>query len=196
MPHHARPRICQICQEKESKYTCSSCTVLYCSVACYKGHKGSKGGCTDIPNVTPSPAPPTSDTVEDPKPLRPLTSLKWPYVPDESAYPDPLKRDDPKPLQTYQYEAIATSPDIRTVLQSHPRLPALLTEIDKLRGIEREEALQRALGVDSRRLRNGNDVSGPVELDDDTRALRALAEAVEAAVRGGKEGALGLDWDD
>ena len=38
--------------------------------------------------------------------LRPLTSLKWPYVPDESAYPDPLKRDDPKPLQTAQYEAI------------------------------------------------------------------------------------------
>jgi hypothetical protein len=27
-------------------------------------------------------------------------------VPEESAYPDPLKRDDPKPLQTAQYEAI------------------------------------------------------------------------------------------
>ena len=41
-------------------------------------------------------------------PLRPLTSLKWPYVPEESAYPDPLKRDDPKPLQTAQYEAIGS----------------------------------------------------------------------------------------
>ena len=40
--------------------------------------------------------------------LRPLTSLKWPYVPEESAYPDPLKRDDPKPLQTAQYEAIGS----------------------------------------------------------------------------------------
>lgn len=39
-------------------------------------------------------------------PLRPLTSLKWPYVPDESAFPDPLKRDDPKMLQLPQYEAI------------------------------------------------------------------------------------------
>ena len=39
-------------------------------------------------------------------PLRPLTSLKWPYVLEGSAYPDPLKRDDPKPLQTAQYEAI------------------------------------------------------------------------------------------
>jgi hypothetical protein len=40
--------------------------------------------------------------------LRPLTSLKWPYVPEVSAYPDPLKRDDPKPLQTVQYEAIGS----------------------------------------------------------------------------------------
>lgn len=39
-------------------------------------------------------------------PLRPLTSLNWPYVPEQSAYPDPLKRDDPKMLQLHQYEAI------------------------------------------------------------------------------------------
>jgi len=30
-----------------------------------------------------------------PTPLRPLTSLKWPYVPDESAFPDPLKKMTP-----------------------------------------------------------------------------------------------------
>jgi hypothetical protein len=41
-------------------------------------------------------------------PLRPLTSLKWPYVPEESAYPDPLKRDDPKPLRLAQFEAIGS----------------------------------------------------------------------------------------
>lgn len=39
-------------------------------------------------------------------PMKPLTSLNWPYVPEESAFPDPLKRDDPKPLQLPQYEAI------------------------------------------------------------------------------------------
>ena len=44
--------------------------------------------------------------VDTSTPLRPLTSLRWPYVPEESAYPDPLKRDDPKSLQLYQYEAI------------------------------------------------------------------------------------------
>jgi zinc finger HIT domain-containing protein 3 len=48
------------------------------------------------------------DEITEEVPLRPLTSLKWPYVPDESAYPDPLKRDDPKPLQTAQYEAIGS----------------------------------------------------------------------------------------
>jgi hypothetical protein len=44
--------------------------------------------------------------ITDEVPLRPLTSLKWPYLPEESAYPDPLKRDDPKALRTAQYEAI------------------------------------------------------------------------------------------
>jgi hypothetical protein len=39
--------------------------------------------------------------LEDPKPLIPLTSLNWPYVPDESSYPDPLKRDEPKTLQLH-----------------------------------------------------------------------------------------------
>ncbi len=42
-------------------------------------------------------------------PPRPLTSLKWPYVPEESAYADPLKRDDPKPLLLAQYGAIGSS---------------------------------------------------------------------------------------
>ena len=62
-----------------------------------------------------SGAPPsTQETVvqqseEKEQPIRPLASLKWPYVPEESAFPDPLKRDDPKPLQLPQYEAIGWS---------------------------------------------------------------------------------------
>ena len=39
--------------------------------------------------------------------LKPLTSLKWPYIPEEpSFYEDPLKRDEPKPLQLHQYQAM------------------------------------------------------------------------------------------
>ncbi|KAG1854322.1 hypothetical protein C8R48DRAFT_807503 [Suillus tomentosus] len=186
------PRSCHVCNENESKYTCSKCrATVYCSVACYKRHKG-----ITKTHAKPSAVPPSSteETVDDPKPLRPLTSLNWPYVPEESAYPDPLKRDDPRPLQVHQYEAIATSAAVRRVLELNPRLPELLTSIDKLRGADREDALHRALGVDTRQLKN--DLLGPQELDEDIRTLRQLAEAVEAAVRGGKEGVLGLDWDE
>ncbi|KAF9818134.1 hypothetical protein IEO21_02976 [Rhodonia placenta] len=128
---------------------------------------------------------------EQPQPeLRPLTSLRWPYVPEESAYPDPLKRDDPKPLQIPQYETIATSPAIRRALVSNPQLPTLLRSLDRLRGPEREEALERALGIAPA------DRQAPAQPEEDTRALRVLAEAVEAAVRGGKQDVLGLDWGD
>ncbi|KAJ7141136.1 hypothetical protein C8R44DRAFT_837498 [Mycena epipterygia] len=193
---------CQICAINESKYTCAGCATVYCSVPCYKKHK--EVPCTPgKPEETneaedqdpqthsdPTPfEPPLTD--EDAPPLRLLTSLKWPYVPEESAYPDPLKRDDPKPLQTRHYEAIATSPAIRTALATHPNLPALLTSIDKLRGADREDALQRALGVTAPDITPAGGAGG---LSDDVLALRALAEAIESAVRGGKEGALGLDW--
>ncbi|GLB45076.1 hypothetical protein LshimejAT787_1901540 [Lyophyllum shimeji] len=178
--------------------------VVYCSVPCYKKHK--EEACTGKTASDPSKPPqgevlevPTEPTqpkeeapLEDPKPLRPLTSLKWPYIPDESAYPDPLKRDDPKTLQLHHYEAIATSPAIRKTLAKHPGLKQLLRSVDSLRGYDREHALQRALGVAAPDIK---DISAPKELSEDVVALRELAEAVEAAVRGGQESALGLDWD-
>lgn len=138
--------------------------------------------------------PSDEQPLSDPVVLRPLTSLKWPYVPEESAYPDPLKRDDPKVLQLQQYEAIATSPAIRRILQSKKNLPELLRSIDNLRGRDREEALQKALGVtpadvDIQQLQ-------PKELDEEVLALRELAEAIEAAVRGDNTQALGLNWGD
>ncbi|KAF7298430.1 hypothetical protein MKEN_01368100 [Mycena kentingensis (nom. inval.)] len=199
---------CRVCTTNESKYTCSApgCSIDYCSVACYKQHKENSciasGGSAerDRPlDASPSllaatqPGDQYEPLLSQEPALRPLTSLKWPYVPDQSSYPDPLKRDDPKPLQTHQYEAIATSSAIRDVLAAHPSLPGLLTEIDKLRGHERENALQRALGVGAAdtAAKNANRPVG-----DDVLALRALAEAVEGAVRGGKDGVLGLDWEE
>ncbi|KAJ6625391.1 hypothetical protein B0H10DRAFT_1783239, partial [Mycena sp. CBHHK59/15] len=164
---------CQICTLNESKYTCSTCAIVYCSVPCYKKHKGA---------FTQTDPPSDGDPllVNDGPPLRLLTDLKWLYIPKESAYPDPLKRDDPKPLQTHQYEAIATSQTIRTSLAEHPNLPGLLTSIDKPSSPDREAILQRMLAAQ--------------ELSKDVLALHTLAVAVEAAVWGGKDGALGLDW--
>ena len=62
--------------------------------------------------------------------------------------------------------------------------------------------MQRALGVSVADL--AASASRPIpgsrmaesESKEDVLAMRALAEAVEAAVRGGKEDALGLDWGD
>jgi len=119
---------CQICKDTESKYSCPKCLILYCSLACYKNHK--EGACAtsaNVPSETLPEAPipyvepalaATDATSNDPdafpeaQTLRPLTSLNWPYVPDETAFPDPLKRDDPKPLMLRQYEAIGTSPTL------------------------------------------------------------------------------------
>ncbi|KAF8813954.1 hypothetical protein BYT27DRAFT_6364543 [Phlegmacium glaucopus] len=53
-----------------------------------------------------------------------------------------------KALQLSQYEAIATSPLHRLLFEQfslHTRV--FLNYIDKLRGSERDEALQRALGI-------------------------------------------------
>ncbi|XP_008235535.1 PREDICTED: zinc finger HIT domain-containing protein 3 isoform X2 [Prunus mume] len=33
------PRLCQVCNEAQSKYKCPSCLAPYCSVACFKKHK-------------------------------------------------------------------------------------------------------------------------------------------------------------
>ncbi|KAG5733322.1 hypothetical protein E4T56_gene8786 [Termitomyces sp. T112] len=196
---------CEVCSENQSKYTCSACFALYCSVPCFKRHK--ETSCSDKPSVLMNEDTPgvqelsipttrkdsgEESPLEELAPLRPLTSLKWPYIPDESAYPDPLQRDDPKTLQLHQYEAIATSPSIRKILAAHPNLKALLTSIDSLRGNDREHALQRALGVSAVDIK---DIKARVELGEDVLALRELAEAVEVAVRGGRDEALGLDWD-
>jgi hypothetical protein len=87
----------------------------------------------------------------------------------------------------------ATSPAIRNILASHPSLKELLISIDKLRGEDRELALQKALGVTPADI----DVQTQQrELTEDMLALRQLAEAIEAAVRGENKSALGLDWAD
>lgn len=86
----------------------------------------------------------------------------------------------------------ATSPVIRRVIASNPRLREILRSIDALRGEEREEALHEALGIGESR----GKLLLARESEEDRAALRELAEAVEGAVRGGKQDALGLDWGD
>ncbi|KAG8991339.1 hypothetical protein FRB90_001384 [Tulasnella sp. 427] len=137
----------------------------------------------------------TDAPLAPPQVLRPLTSLRWPYVPEAPSYPDPLTQDEVKPLQLSQYEAIATSIKVREVLGTNARLKDILWSIDGLQGTARERELEKVLGVavDGR----GQPVGGGGD-DEDMKSLRALAEAVEQAVRGDKaEGDVrGLDWGD
>ena len=88
---------------------------------------------------------------------------------------------------------LATSSSVRAALASNPSIKDLLISIDKLRGEEREMALQKALGVTSADI---NAQTHPRKLSEDTAALRQLAEAIEVAVRGENKSALGLDWGD
>ena len=79
----------------------------------------------------------------------------------------------------------------------YPRLKELLRSINSLHEHQREHALQRALGVsDADALSRSGAASDERYADEDRKALRALAEAVEAAVRGGQKQVLGLDWGD
>ena len=64
-----------------------------------------------------------------------------------------------------------------------------LRTIDGLRGSAREEALHASLGISTR----GGEDSGLRE-DDGTMGMSELASAVEVAVRGNRDGVLGLDW--
>ena len=90
---------------------------------------------------------------------------------------------------------------MRIALEGHPELKELLRSIDKLRGPAREEALQATLGV-SRSQRDAENAEqiyrlGEVRIgEEERRAMRKLAEATEAAVRGNQETILGLDWGD
>ena len=82
---------------------------------------------------------------------------------------------------------------------ANPKLRDALKSIDSLRGDGRQEALQRALGVSSADVHTTPHPTGLAigsRPDEDVKTMRELAEAIEAAVRGGKDDALGLDWGD
>ncbi|KAF8322126.1 hypothetical protein DL93DRAFT_2129655 [Clavulina sp. PMI_390] len=199
--------LCAVCKEKEQKYTCR-CATPYCSVACYKEHKtqcptivaSEENTKPDIPVLTGEP-----DSESDPRnsapasiPLRPLTSLRWPYIPEAASFQDPLTEFDPKPLNIQQYQAIATSSDIRGTLSDNPRLVEILRSLDSLRPNERDVRMQQLLGIV-----NGNEALDEATLTDeqmdDARAFQSFAAAVQQALRptnedGASSNRRGLDW--
>ena len=90
----------------------------------------------------------------------------------------------------------ATSQAVRKALASNPKLPELLRDIDRLRGESREVALQCALGVSPADLDGSSERKQRQYTEEDVKGMRELAEAIEAAVRGGRDDVLGLNWGD
>jgi hypothetical protein len=92
---------------------------------------------------------------------------------------------------------------VRRTLQENTGLPSLLRKLDALRGPDREEQLHAALGVapgqQSFDLTVGQGSASVASArgysPQEMTMLRALAQAVEGAVRSGKEEELGLDWE-
>ncbi|KAG8758327.1 hypothetical protein FRC12_010042 [Ceratobasidium sp. 428] len=164
---------------------------------------------TSGPQITASSEveskPDEGEKLADPKPLRTLASLKWPYVPEPPSFIDPVTRNDPKPLTLAQYEAIATSPDVRRAIADNPDVPNLLRSVDKLYGPLRQQALEEMLGVGtSGDQRYGarpqtNETLARLRQDGDSesnmRALRQLSEAIEKAIGTG-DAQRGLAWED
>jgi len=201
---------CQICEAAEFKYKCSACQVLYCSVPCYKIHKGTScsgasGSSGSTISILPTDVPPTATAVdvaqvkdgitEEPRELRPLSSLRWPPEPETSMFVDPLTRDDPKPLNHAQYLSIATSPKIRSMLRENPQLPLLLRSLDALpSSFSREKAFEAILDVATGRIEPLRLENGEHMDEDDVILLRRFAEEVENAVR--RPGDLGLAWEE
>ena len=119
-------------------------------------------------------------------------------------------------VQPYNFFTPATSPAVRRILSFNPNLPNILRSIDRLRGAEREEELQRVIGVGAEEGRGTFNVAGTttgttlvsgdaghsgrrggkINVDkEDERALREFAKAIESAVRGDRSDVLGLDWE-
>ncbi|KAG9123990.1 hypothetical protein FRC07_013294 [Ceratobasidium sp. 392] len=154
--------------------------------------------------LEPETKPDEDEKLTDPKPLRTLASLKWPYVPEPPSFIDPVTKNDPKPLTLAQYEAIATSPDARRAIADNPNVPNLLRSVDKLYGPLRQQALEEMLGVGTSGEQQGarfqtNDTLARIRQEGDAeenmRALRQLSEAIEKAI-GVSDTQRGLSWED
>ncbi|KAI8349766.1 hypothetical protein B0O80DRAFT_501100 [Mortierella sp. GBAus27b] len=88
-------KICGICDANPPKYKCPTCTLPYCSLACYKKHK-------ETPCEKPVPIP-EPDTIPVP-PVKPI--------------PDFLVEEPVTLLNEEQLERIAQSPRIKEMLQN------------------------------------------------------------------------------
>ncbi|KAI5474166.1 hypothetical protein MNV49_004071 [Pseudohyphozyma bogoriensis] len=139
---------CEVCKKEAGKYRCPVDDLPYCSVVCFKSHK-SAGCSSENTYKPPEPTflPPTDDDAKEfERPIKRLKDLHWPPEPSSMFWDDPLQRDDVKPLRGFEYEALATSPAVRTILAS-PSLRTTLSRLATLPRSSREASLRVFLGL-------------------------------------------------
>jgi len=181
MPNRDGPK-CSICWKVKAPYKCSTDSVPYCSVGCYKQHKerDCKGQVatplqSDVQSfATIRPVYHQDDEQLSPQnPLKPLADLSWPSEPDPALFCDPLARDDIKPLRRFQFEAIATSPSIRSQLESQPDL------IKILKTIKSESHLRSILNLP--------DSDSQLYSERDRQIFRKFADVAQSVLHGDAE---------
>ncbi|KAJ7972544.1 Zinc finger HIT domain-containing protein 3 [Quillaja saponaria] len=119
------PRLCQVCNELQSKYKCPSCYAPYCSLVCFKKHK-------EIPCE------------------RPLSSDVKTTASSELLAKPPLVVDEPNEvLQKSQLQAIASSSEVRNALKDKT-LQELICNIDHSQDAATE--LDKVMEVESFRI--------------------------------------------
>ncbi|KAF8326543.1 uncharacterized protein EI90DRAFT_2975601 [Cantharellus anzutake] len=137
--------LCGVCRRDSSKYSCPDCQLKYCSLACFKDHRPAcrSASSTDVARSSSLRLPDQAADV----PLKPLSSLRWPFVPEAPSFQDPLSGNDPQPLKLSQFEAIATSNAVRDALASNERLHGLLRVLDSMSPNERNARMRHLLGL-------------------------------------------------
>ncbi|KAG2712059.1 hypothetical protein I3843_04G100100 [Carya illinoinensis] len=144
------PRLCEICNETQSKYKCPACLVPYCSVICFKKHK--EIPCAKpVPSEEKSTADPESHlerplNVEEPGNVLQKLQLEAIAPDPESPVERPLNVEEPADVvQKLQLEAIASSSEIRDALKDE-NLQKIICNIDGSPDAENE--LDKAMGVE------------------------------------------------
>ncbi|KAG2206156.1 hypothetical protein INT47_003805 [Mucor saturninus] len=93
--------LCKICEKEQSKYKCPKCRAPYCSLVCFKKHKGK--ACFDFYRLVPVR-----------KEITPIGA------PDE---------EDPSRLTPQDLEKLAYSKEIHKLLE-HPEIREIIRQID------------------------------------------------------------------
>nr|XP_054768080.1 zinc finger HIT domain-containing protein 3-like [Lytechinus pictus] len=123
------PRKCAVCEEKQYKYRCPKCRILYCSVPCFKEHK-SEGSC-EKESLKP---------ISDGRPVKEEIAREDGEV--SGGDEDMKEESTPDELSQEQLNKLDESDTVKDLLQN-PHLRVLVTQLDQAK--EKDKAIERVM---------------------------------------------------